>query len=357
MAIITTIGAGMMGSAIAFPACTNGHTVRLVGTPLDNDIIKYGQETGRHLTLKHDVNGIPTSFEMPDGVTFHYFDEFEEMLKGADLLLCGVSSFGLQWFCENIVPLIPKGLPVLSITKGMIDDGTGRGHLISYPEYMQRFSEKKLNINAVGGPCTSYELADHDPSEVTFCGESLETLRWLKSLYETDYYHVSLSTDVRGIECAVALKNAYALGVSLAIGLSFKREGRELQHYNSQAALFGQAGKEMEKLLSLCTGKHESLWVGIGDLYVTVFGGRTRMIGTLLGEGMNYDEALEKLRGVTLESIVIARRTAEAVIRLSNDGLADVSEFPLLMHIHSLIAENGKVKIPWSAFETETAGD
>lgn len=351
MAVITTIGAGMMGSGIAFPACTNGHTVRLTGTPLDNEIIRYGKETGCHLTLKHDVNGIPTSFQMPEGVSFHFFEEFEEMLRGADLLLCGVSSFGLSWFCENIVPLIPEGMPVLSITKGMIDDGTGTGHLISYPEYMQRFSEKKLNLNAVGGPCTSYELADHDPTEVAFCGEDPETLRWLRSLYETDYYHISLSADVRGVECAVALKNAYALAVSLAVGLSHKREGRDFQHYNSQAALFGQASKEMEKLLSLFGGKHESLWYGIGDLYVTVFGGRTRKIGTLLGEGMHYSEAMEKLKGVTLESIVITGRTADAVVKLSEAGLTDISEFPLLMHIRSLLSENTEVNIPWNSFE------
>jgi len=36
---ITIIGAGMMGSALAFPARENGNTVRLVGTPLDKKII------------------------------------------------------------------------------------------------------------------------------------------------------------------------------------------------------------------------------------------------------------------------------------------------------------------------------
>lgn len=32
MAVITIIGSGMMGSALAFPARENGHEVRLVGT-------------------------------------------------------------------------------------------------------------------------------------------------------------------------------------------------------------------------------------------------------------------------------------------------------------------------------------
>ena len=40
MAIVTIIGAGMMGSALAFPARENGHEVRLVGTHLDREIIE-----------------------------------------------------------------------------------------------------------------------------------------------------------------------------------------------------------------------------------------------------------------------------------------------------------------------------
>ena len=38
MAIITIVGSGMMGSALAFPARENGNTVRLVGTHLDREI-------------------------------------------------------------------------------------------------------------------------------------------------------------------------------------------------------------------------------------------------------------------------------------------------------------------------------
>lgn len=353
MAIITIMGAGMMGSAMAFPACANGNTVRLVGTPLDREIIEHGKKTHDHLTLRHDVNGVSASFRMPDAVTFHQYEELAACMEGADLLICGVSSFGLQWFCENVIPVIPESLPVLSITKGMIDDGENKGNLISYPEYMLRFTDKDLKINAVGGPCTSYELADLDPTEVTFCGPDMKLLKWIRSLFETDFYHISLSTDIRGVECAVALKNAYALGVSLAIGMSYKREGRVFEHYNSQAALFGQALKEMALLLELCGGMPSNIFLGAGDLYVTVFGGRTRKIGTLLGQGMHFDEALETLKGVTLESIVIARRTADAVLEMVAKGRAKAEDFPLLAHIRELLADDKEVNIPWTKFETE----
>ncbi len=354
MATITVVGAGMMGSAISFPAAHNGNTIRLVGTPLDKQIIAHGKKRGEHLTLCHDVNGVKTPFKVPNGISFHDFEEFDALLGDTDLLLCGVSSFGVDWFCENIVPKIPETLPVLSITKGMIDDGQGVGNLISYPEHMLKFTDKALKICAVGGPCTSYELADLDPSEVTFCGPDMELLRWIKSLFETDYYHVSLSTDVRGVECAVALKNAYALGVSLAIGLSYRREGRVFEHYNSQAALFGQAAKEMYLLLDLFGGSAtRNIFLGIGDLYVTVFGGRTRKIGTLLGEGKKFDEAMDILKGVTLESIVIARRTADAICQKVANGCAKAADFPLLLHIRELLTQNAPVNIPWADFETE----
>ena len=39
MSKITVIGAGVMGSTVAFPACDNGHEVSVVGTPYDREII------------------------------------------------------------------------------------------------------------------------------------------------------------------------------------------------------------------------------------------------------------------------------------------------------------------------------
>ncbi len=345
MKTIVIVGAGMMGSAMSYPARDNGNLVRLVGTPLDREIIDEARKTGRHKTLKR---------QLPDGIEYYQIEELDKALAGADLLIGGVSSFGVDWFCESILPVIPENLPVLSITKGMMDDA--EGNLIPYPFlYEQRLGHSRLSLNAVGGPCTSYELADHDPTHVSFCGKNIEQLREFKAMFETDYYHVSLSTDVMGVECAVAMKNAYALGVSLAIGLSERREGiGGKEHYNSQAALFGQSVREMRRLLKLTGSGDDNIVLGAGDLYVTVFGGRTRKIGTLLGRGLSFEDAMQELSGVTLESIVISTRTARAVRRLIEKGAVRAEDFPLLLHIDDLINGGAEVDIPWSAFETET---
>ncbi|MEG1432657.1 glycerol-3-phosphate dehydrogenase [Eubacterium sp.] len=344
MSIITFIGAGQMASALTFPAFENGHEVRLVGTPLDGQIIDRLRSDDFHLNLKRTLH---------HGIQYYQIDEVGDALKGADVVLGGVSSFGVDWFAEEILPIIPESVTLLSVTKGMIDGEDGS--MMTYPAYWEsRLPEgSQLSINAIGGPCTSYELADKDHSAVAFCGHDMETLKFLKGLFTTDYYHISLSTDVVGVECAVALKNAYALGVSLAVGLAERREGIGVQHYNSQAALFGQSVKEMKALLNIVDGLEENIVYGAGDLYVTIFGGRTRKIGTLLGRGMTFAAAMEELSGVTLESIVIATRTARAVKALAKKGQVSLDDFPLLIHVDAIINGGAEVDIPWKAFETE----
>jgi len=344
MAVITIVGAGMMGSALAFPARENGNEVRLVGTHLDREIIEVSKKTDRHPKFTKDF---------PAGLKYYQIEELKEALDGADMVIGGVSSFGVEWFGDFVLPQIDESIPVLSVTKGLMD--TEDGKLLTYPDVWEAKMAKigkKLSINAIGGPCTSYELVAHDQTEVAFCGRDMKTLEMMKKLMATDYYHISLSTDVTGIESAVALKNGYALGIALTIGLNQKAFGLDSElHFNSQAAVFGQAVKEMSKLLDYQgAGTLENLCVGAGDLYVTVYGGRTRLVGILLGRGLNIDEAKAELNGVTLESLVVAVRVARAVKVCAKNGILNAEDFPLLMHVDSIITDKNEVNIPWEDF-------
>ena len=71
MKTITIIGAGMMGSALAFPARENGNTVRIVGTPLDREIIEACRTTNRHPKFTKDF---------PEGITYYQIEELEQLL-------------------------------------------------------------------------------------------------------------------------------------------------------------------------------------------------------------------------------------------------------------------------------------
>lgn len=347
MAIVTIVGAGMMGSALVFPARENGHEVRLVGTHLDREIIDTSIKTGRHPKFNKDF---------PAGVKYYQIEELETAIAGADVIIGGVSSFGVDWFSDVVLPKIDDKTPVLTVTKGLMD--TEDGKLLCYPDVWDarmKAHGKNMNLNAIGGPCTSYELVAHDQTEVAFCGKDMKTLRLLKEIMATDYYHISLSTDVIGIESAVALKNGYALGIALTIGVNQKNFGLDSElHFNSQAAVFGQAVKEMYRLLEYqgaCT--LENITVGAGDLYVTVYGGRTRLVGILLGRGLNIDEAKAELNGVTLESLVVAERVARAVKNRAAAGVLDTKNFPLLMHVDDILTKKAPVNMPWESFTFE----
>ena len=343
MAIITIVGAGMMGSALAFPARENGNEVRIVGTHLDADIINAAKATNRHPKFTTDF---------PLGISFYQIEELEAALLDADFVIGGVSSFGVLWFADFVLPKIKDGTPLITVTKGLIDTPDGR--LITYPDFWrQRLFElgKTLPLNAIGGPCTSYELVAHDQTEVSFCGDDIKTLEMLRSAMKTDYYHISITTDIVGIESAVALKNGYALGVALTIGLNRRNMNSDELHFNSQAAIFSQACREMHKLLEFQNALSvNNLATGLGDLYVTVYGGRTRLIGILLGEGLNIDDAKERLNGVTLESLVVAERVARAIKINIKNGRLRAEDFPLLLHIDRIISEKMPVNIPWESF-------
>ena len=343
MAVVTIVGAGMMGSALAFPARENGNEVRLVGTHLDKEIIDGCKKNGRHPKFEKDF---------PNGVSYHYIEELETALEGADVVIGGVSSFGVDWFGDFVLPKIADGTPVITVTKGLMDTQDGR--LLTYPDLWQKKLDdmgKKLKLCAIGGPCTSYELVAHDQTEVAFCGKDLKTLSYIKEIMQTEYYHISITTDVTGIESAVALKNGYALGIALTIGLNKKNFGDDTLHFNSQAAVFGQGAKEMYRLLQFQNALSlNNLCVGVGDLYVTVYGGRTRLVGILLGEGYGIDEAKAKLNGVTLESLVVAERVARAVKKNIAKGTVKAEDFSLLLHIDEILTDKKPVNIPWESF-------
>ena len=341
MAAVTIIGAVMMGTAMCWPLADRAHTVRLVGTPLDEDIIRSIRRDRTHPRLEREI---------PPGVEPFFAEELPEAVQGAELIISGVSSFGIDWFAQAAGPHLQPGVPVLSVTKGLADQPDGS--LLTLPDVLSR-RLPGISFNAIGGPCIAHELAARRQTAVVFTGPDAEILSRLRDLLAAGYYHIWLSTDVAGVETCAALKNAYALAVGLAVGMMEAAGPDGLAHsYNPQAALFGQSCYEMRRLVQLMGGGEGNVaWLpGPGDLYVTVFGGRTVRLGKMLGQGMPFREARRILAGVTLESVEIVTRVARALPKLAARGLVDLADFPLLLHLDEILNQDKPVAIPWERF-------
>src|SRR5690606_25696736 len=145
-------GAGMMGTAMCWPLADRGHTVRLVGTPLDDDFIQSIRQSRVHPKLEREV---------PPGVEAFPAAGLAEAMQGAALIVSGVSSFGVDWFAQAAGPYLRPGVPVLSVTKGLEDqpDGDLLPLPIALDRRMPADMRGRLSFNAIGGPCIAHELA------------------------------------------------------------------------------------------------------------------------------------------------------------------------------------------------------
>jgi glycerol-3-phosphate dehydrogenase (NAD(P)+) len=348
MATAVIFGAGVMGSAISFPLTDKGHSVRLVGTHLDGDILDQVKTGAYHPGLKT---------YLPAGVEAFEWTELERALEGADFILSGVNSYGVRWSAETLAKVLRKPLPIIAVTKGL--EAADNGDLISlttvYEKTLSAAGGPACSVSAIGGPCIAGELAARRHSCVVFASENRERSRWFADLFRTRYYHIWPSAEVYPLEIAVALKNAYTLPVGIAGGL-LERPGAEdpagaLMH-NPAAAVFGQGISEM-KYLTRSSGYNDSFassLPGAGDYYVTCAGGRNMRLGRLLGSGKSMEEALREMQGITIESLSTIEAMAQALPRLEEREILTNDRLPLLNYLIRTVREGSAGPLPFEEF-------
>jgi glycerol-3-phosphate dehydrogenase len=96
MSEIAIVGAGMMGSALCWPLTDNGHSVTLVGTHLDRDIISRCRKERYHPTLNRTL---------PGNVKPYYLKQIDQALESHDLPL-------LRWLCRIVTEDRPAEIPL-----------------------------------------------------------------------------------------------------------------------------------------------------------------------------------------------------------------------------------------------------
>ena len=343
MSNVTIVGAGFMGSAMAWPLSDNGHNVRLVGTHLDAEIIGACLTSNFHPKLRR---------RLPKNVQPYYIDQLSEAIKDVDVVVSGVSSPGVHWMGRTLSPHLKPGMTILAITKGL--EATDAGDLRILPDVLADALpagvRPKVSVAAVGGPCIASELAGRRQTCVYFTSRDAAVLPTLRQLFGTPYYHISLTTDIVGVEVCVALKNAYTLAVGLAEGMLDQLGGVDeagARNYNPAAALFGASAREMARLVALLGGNPAMVnsLPGVADQYVTCMGGRTVRLGRLLGKGLTYEQARTEMAEETLESAFVVAQIAKALPQLEARGVLGGDELPLTRALCRVITGNASLDL------------
>ena len=346
MTTIAILGSGIMGSALSVPLADNGHDVRLVGTFLDTDIIASIKATGIHPGLRR---------KLPSSVRAYQLEEVETAFEGAEIVLSGVNSFGVRWAGQQLARLLQPGMLVIAIAKGM--EAADNGDLRILPEVLAEEVPEELRSQvswaAIGGPSIAGEVAARRDTCVVFAARDQAVLDHLAETFRTDHYHVWTSTDFVGVEVCAAMKNCYALSVGFAEGvLERLGEADSIDRiHNYEAALFGQGAVEMGQMLRLQGGRPETAYglAGVGDMYVTSAGGRNVRVGRLIGAGMTFSEAHAKLGHITLEGAAAIKVIGGALPKLTERGVVEPTDFPLLRALYEVIGKDQPLHIPWSS--------
>lgn len=342
---IVIIGAGSMGTAFAYPCYDNKFEVNIVGTHLENNSIDELNKSHFHLGLNQEVI---------KSIKFFKHDSINDVFENKpDLVVIGVNSKGINWISEELNKVSKnKELPdLLMLTKGLSINGKKYELLVNkLKRLLLEKGIKNINLSAVGGPCLASGLANRVHSSVVIANKNLDTAKSLSKMLSTDYYHISSSSDVVGVEVCAAIKNIFSMIIGAAPGLN-KIKNKDNLFLNTSAALVKQSIYEMEVFTEFLKGKKETVkgLAGLGDLYVSAAGGRNSKMGSFIGEGIIYSEAKKtKMPNVTIEG-------AELIFEIGKKVKEDFNKkkLPLMISLIDAILEDKILKINWENFNND----
>jgi len=292
MSNILILGAGSMGTAFSFPCSDNNHSVSIIGTHLENNFIDQ-----INLNKIHPFLGC----KIPKNVKFFKIENLEkEINNSVDLIAVAVSSKGIEWVAKELANVLKKNIPILILTKGLAINNNKFEVLANKMErLLKKNGIHETNISAVGGPCLAKGLANRAHTSVVLASSNIKIADKLARLVTTDYYHVSTSNDLLGVEICAAIKNIFAILVGASEGLcnsNISKEESKKNYLNTEATLLQQSVNEMIIINKRLKGKNETALglAGIGDLFVSVKGGRNSKMGQYLGQGIKFNEAKKK---------------------------------------------------------------
>ena len=345
MSNILILGAGTMGTAFSFPCSDNNHNISIVGTYLENDFINQVNSTQKHPSLNCDI---------PKNVKFSKFEKFsQEINKEVDLIVIAVVSKGIEWVSIELSKVLKKNIPILILTKGLsIYDNKYEVLANKMKRLLKTHGIKEVNISAAGGPCLAKGLANKVHTSVVFANKDINVVKKIAKIVSTDYYHVSTSVDVLGVETCAAIKNIFSMAIGASQGLchaSASNEVKEKNYLNTAATLIQESINEMIVFVEKMNGKKETVMglAGIGDLYVSADGGRNSKMGEYLGQGMTFKEAKKtRMPNITVEGADLALEIGRKV---KSDF--DIKKLPLMICMINTICDERDLKVEWKNFK------
>ena len=242
-------------------------------------------EVAREITQSHRNSDYLPGINLPLGVSSS--SRLPEVLEGAQQVYLSVPSQSLRENLRIVRELIPDGVPVVSLMKG-VEKGT-RYRMSEV--IRQELSIEPERIAVVSGPNLALEIAKEQPTAAVVSSSSLATASEVALAARNPYFRSFVNTDVVGTEFGGVLKNLIAVAIGIVDGVGYGE--------NTKASIITRGLVEMTDFAVAFGALPETMsgLAGLGDLIATCESphSRNNTAGRLLGQGYDYHEVIAQM--------------------------------------------------------------
>lgn len=240
-------------------------------------------------------------------------------LNTAQVLILAIPTIAIRDVLSK-VNLNPECI-LVNTSKGVEKDT----HLLPY-QIVKKMARKNYYFTLIG-PSFAKEVTENIPTIVNIGYKNSTNAVYIKSIFQTNAFHVRLTKDVEVIELFAAFKNVYAIAAGIAHGIGLKA--------NTQAKLTVLALEELYRMMRnlKLSISSRSLAGTVGDLVLTTYSEESR--NYRFGEALVQYSSEEALKRVA--STVEGYNTAFSVHALAHKyGV----HLPLAELVYDIIVTN-----------------
>ncbi len=313
--VVTVLGGGAWGTALAAVARRAGHDVRLWAR--DPDLVASldaGRGNPRYLPGASIDASIRATTDACDA------------LAGSTVILSAIPAQSLRTALTSLAPAIPKKATLVLCAKG-IEVATG--------ELLSAVVEQTLpgrRIATLSGPSFAADTVRGLPTAVVVAAREKGAAARLARLLTAPRFRCYSTDDLTGVEVGGALKNVFAVAAGAVAGAGLGA--------SAQAALVTRGFVELRRFAARFGARPETVMglSGLGDLMLTCSSAQSR----------NFAYGLALGRGASRDGLPLAEGVATAAIA-ARIARSRKIEAPIVLATHQLIT--GALTVP-EAIET-----
>jgi glycerol-3-phosphate dehydrogenase (NAD(P)+) len=272
--VITVLGGGSFGTAIANIIASNGHTTYLW--------MRNPERAVQSQSSRENAHYLP-GYKLHEGLTVTA--DLAQCVDQSEMVVMSVPSESFRAVARQAAPHIKPDTIVVSTTKGIEQQGF---------TLMSQILEQELEnvrIGALSGPNFAKEIIQHQHTGTVIASEDEGVRDTVQQVLSSSTFRVYSNRDRYGVELGGALKNIYAIvsGMAAALGCGYNTTAMLLTRSLAEMSRFGnEMGADSMTFLGLA---------GVGDLILTCTSNLSRnyRVGFALGKGQSLETALQEV--------------------------------------------------------------